>query len=121
MLGGSVAIALVRMIVSIGGVMLLFFLISESRFEKRRTVVTCLCAYAALIAVTCAWYAISQQVFARMGALVTYVLFGIFAVWISRDSMYVSMYKLALVFYLMSVFMIGGIEIAVFFLTKCVG
>ena len=52
MLGGSVAIALVRMIVSIGGVMLLFFLISESRFEKRRTVVTCLCAYAALIAVT---------------------------------------------------------------------
>lgn len=115
MLGGSVAIALVRMIVSIGGVMLLFFLISESRFEKRRTVAVCLCAYVVLLGITCVWYAISQQVFARMGALVTYLLFGIFAVWISRDSVYVCMYKLALVFYLMSVFMIGGIEIAVFF------
>ena len=98
--------------------MLLFFLISESRFEKRRTVAVCLCAYVVLIGITCVWYAISQQVFARMGALVTYLLFGIFAVWISRDSVYVCMYKLALVFYLMSVFMIGGIEIAVFFFGK---
>lgn len=118
MLGGSVAIALVRMIISIGGTILLFFLISESRFEKKKTVVLCLSLYVALIAGTCIWYAISQQVFARMGALVTYVCFGVFAVWISRDSVYVSMYKLALVFYLMSVFMIGGIEIAVFFFDK---
>ncbi len=118
MLGGSVAIALVRMIISIGGTILLFFLISESRFEKKKTVVLCLCLYVALIAGTCIWYALSQQVFARMGALMTYVCFGVFAVWISRDSVYVSMYKLALVFYLMSVFMIGGIEIAVFFFNK---
>lgn len=118
MLGGSVAIALIRMIVSIGGVILLFFLISESRFEKRKTVAVCLCLYVALIAATCIWYAISRQMFARMGALVTYLCFGVFAVWISRDSIYVSLYKLALVFYLMSVFMIGGIEIAVFFFGK---
>ncbi len=118
MLGGSVAIAMVRMIVSIGGVILLFFLISESRFEKRKTVAVCLLAYVVLIAETCIWYAVSQQVFARMGALVTYLFFGIFAVWISRDSVYVSLYKLALVFYLMSVFMIGGIEIAVFFFDR---
>ena len=115
MLGGSVLIAMVRMVVSIGGTMLLFFLISESRFEKRKTVALSLCLYAVLIAATCAWYAVSQQAFARMGALVTFLCFGIFAVWISRDCVYVSMYKLALVFYLLSVFMIGGIEIAVFF------
>lgn len=118
MLGGSVAIALIRMIVSIGGVILLFFLISESRFDKKRTVVACLCLYAALVAMTCIWYALSQEVFARMGALVTYLLFGIFAVRLSRDSVYVCLYKLALVFYLMSVFMIGGIEIAVFFFDR---
>lgn len=108
-------IALVRMVVSIGGTILLFFLISESRFEKKKTVAACLCFYLVLIAATCIWYAVSQQVFARVGALVTYLCFGIFAVWISRDSIYVSMYKLALVFYLLSVFMIGGIELAVFF------
>lgn len=118
MLGGSVMIAMVRMMVSIGGTILLFFLISESRFEKKKTVAACLCLYVALIAATCAWYAVSQETFARMGALVTYVCFGIFAVWISRDSVYVTMYKLALVFYLLSVFLIGGIELAVFFFDK---
>lgn len=115
MLGGSVLIAMVRMVVSIGGTILLFFLISESRFEKKKTVAACLCLYAFLIAATCAWYAVSQQAFARLGALVTYLCFGIFAAWISRDSLNVSMYKLALVFYLLSVFLIGGIEIAVLF------
>ncbi len=118
MLGGSVMIAMMRMIVSIGGTILLFFLISESRFEKKKTVAACLCLYVVLIAATCTWYAISQQAFARMGTLVTYLCFGIFAVWISRDSVYVTMYKLALVFYLLFVFMIGGIEISVFFFNK---
>lgn len=115
MLGGSVMIAMVRMVVSIGGTILLFFLISESRFEKKKTVAACLCLYVVLIAATCIWYAISPQIFPRVGALVTYLCFGIFAVWISRDTLYVTMYKLALVFYLLSVFMIGGIEIAMFF------
>lgn len=115
MLGGSVMIAMTRMVVSIGGTILLFFLISESRFEKKKTVAACLCLYVALIAATCIWYAISQQVFARVGALATYLCFGVFAAWISRDSLYVTMYKLALVFYLLSVFLIGGIEIAVLF------
>lgn len=118
MLGGSVMVALIRMAVSIGGTILLFFLISESAFEKKKTVAACLCLYVVLIAATCTWYAISQQTFARMGTLITYLCFGIFAVWISRDSVYVTLYKLALVFYLLSVFMIGGIEIAVFFFNR---
>ena len=115
MLGGSVMIAMVRMMVSIGGTILLFFLISESRLEKKKTMAACMCLYVVLIAVTCIWYAVSQQMFARVGALVTYLCFGVFAAWISRDSLYVTMYKLALVFYLLSIFMIGGIEIAIFF------
>lgn len=115
MLGGSVVVALIRMIISIGGTILLFFLISESKFDKRKTVVRCGCLYVVLIILTCIWYAVSQEMFARMGAFTAYLCFGVFAVWISRDSIYVSLYKLALVFYLLSVFMIGGIEIAVIF------
>lgn len=118
MLGGSVVIALIRMVISIGGIILLFFLMSESRFEKKKTIVRCACFYVALIAMTCTWYAISQENFARMGAFVAYLCFSIFAIWISRDSIYVSMYKLALIFYLLSVFMIGGIEISVIFFHK---
>lgn len=78
----------------------------------------CLCFYVALNVATCIWYAISQQTFARVGAIAAYLCFGVFAVWISRDSLYVSMYKLALVFYLLSVFLIGGIEIAVLFFNR---
>ncbi len=118
MLGGSVVVALIRMIISIGGTILFFFLISESKFDKRKTVVRCGCFYVVLIILTCIWYAVSQETFARMGAFTTYLCFGVFAVWISRDSIYVSLYKLALVFYLLSVFMIGGIEIAVIFFNK---
>ena len=118
MLGGSVVVALIRMIISIGGTVLFFFLISESKFDKRKTVVRCGCFYVVLIISTCIWYAVSQETFARMGAFTTYLCFGVFAVWISRDSIYVSLYKLALVFYLLSVFMIGGIEIAVIFFNK---
>ena len=70
-------IAMMRMIVSIGGTILLFFLISESRFEKKKTVAACLCLYVVLIAATCTWYAISQQAFARMGTLVTYLCFDV--------------------------------------------
>lgn len=118
MLGGSVVVALMRMIISIGGTILLFSLISESKFDKKKTWIRCGCFYVILIILTCTWYAISQETFARMGAFTAYLCFGVFAVWISRDSIYVSLYKLALIFYLMSVFMIGGIEIAVIFFQK---
>lgn len=118
MLGGSVMIASARMVVSIGGTMLLFFLMSESRFGRKKTVVRCMCFYVLLIVLTCIWYGFSQEIFARMGALVTYLCFSVFAVWISRDSVYVSLYKLALVFYLLSAFMVGGIEVSVLFFEK---
>lgn len=115
MLGGSVVVAFMRMVVSIGGTILLFFLISESKFIKKKTFIVCGCFYVALILLTCIWYAVSQEAFARAGAFTAYLCFGVFAVWISRDSIHVSLYKLALIFYLMSVFMVGGIEIAVIF------
>lgn len=118
MLGGSVLVALFRMIVSIGGTVLLFFLMSESRFDKRKTLIRCACLYVILIVMTCIWYSISQETFARMGAFVTYLCFSVFAVWISSDTIYVSLYKLALIFYLLSAFMIGGIEIAVIFFNR---
>lgn len=108
-------VALVRMVISIGGTVLLFFLMSEPKLEKKKARVCCLCFYLLLVMLTCLWYALSQETFARFGALAAYLCFGVFAVWISRDSLYVSLYKLALVFYLLSVFMIGGIEVSVIF------
>lgn len=118
MLGGSVIIALLRMVISIGGTILLFFLMSESRFSRKKTVLSGVGFYLSAIAMTCIWYAFSQEAFARMGALVTYLCFGVYAVWISRDTIYVTLYKLALIFYLISAFMVGGIEIAVIFFHK---
>ena len=46
---------------------------------------------------------------------VMFICFAAFAVWISSDPIFLSMYKLAFTFYLLAVFLIGGIEISVLF------
>jgi len=51
----------------------------------------------------------------RMVAFTMYLCFAVLAIIISRDSVYLAIYKLVLVFYLMSVFVIGGLEISIIF------
>ena len=44
--------------------------------------------------------------------------FVVFAIFMSRDSVYLSIYKLALTFYLLAVFLIGGLEAAIIFFNR---
>ena len=44
-----------------------------------------------------------------------YMCFACFSIYMSNDPVYLSVYKLALTFYLLAVFLIGGIEVAVIF------
>ena len=50
-----------------------------------------------------------------MVAFVMYLCFAAFAIFMSRDSVYLSIYKLALVFYLLAVFLVGALEISILF------
>lgn len=115
MLGGSVYIAFIRFAVSLAGTILLFSILSESRFDRKKTVISYGCFCTILIVSACIWYVADWESCVRMVALTMYMCFAVFAILTSRDSVYLTMYKLALVFYLMSVFVIGGLEISIIF------
>lgn len=61
----------------------------------------------------CIWYMVDWASCVRMVAFIMYLCFSAFAFWIGRDSVYLKMYKLALIFYLMAIFVIGGLEISI--------
>ena len=115
MLGGSVYIAFFRFIISLIGVVLLFSLIGESRFGRKKTILYYGCFCVAVSVLACIWYVADWASCVRMVAFVMYLCFSVFAFWISRDTVCLKIYKLALVFYLMAVFLIGGLEISILF------
>lgn len=115
MLGGSVYIAFIRFTVSLAGTIFLFSLLSRSKFGRKKTIVCYSCFSAALILLACVWYVADWESCARMSALVMYLCFAVFAVIVSGDKVYLTVYKLALVFYLMAVFLIGALTISIVF------
>lgn len=118
MLGGSVYIALIRFVISLGGTILLFSLMSEPRFSKKKTLVSYGCFSIILILSACIWYMADWESCVKMVAFVMYVCFAVFAAFMSSDHIYLSLYKLAFTFYLMAVFLIGGIEVSIIFFDR---
>lgn len=118
MLGGSVYIAFIRFAVSLAGTILLFSILSEPRFDRKKTVISYGCFCTILVVSACVWYVADWESCVRMVAFIMYMCFVVFAILMSRDSVYLTMYKLALVFYLMSVFVIGGLEISIIFFNR---
>lgn len=115
MLGGSVYIAFTRFVISLIGVILIFLQISKSRFRPQKTIL-CYAFFCAAVAFGgCVWYMVDWNSCVRMVAFAMYLCFMVFAIWISGESIYLSFYKLALVFYLMAVFVIGSLEISILF------
>ena len=115
MLGGPVYIALIRFTISFAGTIILFSLMSEPRFPKKKMAVCYGCFGFVLILMACIWYIIDWKNCVKMVAFVMYICFGIFAVYMSKDQICLSLYKLALTFYLLAVFLIGGIEVSLLF------
>lgn len=115
MLGGSVYIALIRFGISLAGTILLFSLMSEPRFSKKKTLVSYGCFSIILILSACIWYIADWESCVKMVAFVMYICFAAFAIFMSNDHIYLSLYKLALTFYLLAVFLIGGIEVSIIF------
>lgn len=118
MLGGSVWIALIRYGISLAGVILLFSRMSESRFDRKKTVICYGCFSVVLLTLACIWYVIDWKSCVRISAFAMYMCFAVFAIIMNSDLVCLSIYKLALTFYLMAVFLVGGLEIAVVFFHK---
>lgn len=118
MLGGSVWIALLRFTISVAGVILLFSRMSESRFDRRKTAICYGGFTVAVLVPACIWYMADWESCVRIAAIAMYVCFAVFAIIISSDSVYLSIYKLALTFYLLAVFLVGGLEVAIIFFDR---
>lgn len=120
MLGGPLYIALIRFAISLGGTVLLFSLMSGSRFGRKKAALCYICYCSVLIAAACIWYAVDRESCVRMVAFVMFACFACFAVYMSSDPVFLSLYKLALTFYLMAVFLVGGIEVAVLWFDRSI-
>lgn len=118
MLGGPVYIAFIRFALSLAGTILLFSLLCKPRYNHRRTVAGYVCFGAVVISLACVWYVVDWSSCVRIAALAMYACFAIFAFFMSSDPVYLTVYKLALTFYLLAVFMIGGIEISIVFFDR---
>ncbi|MCM1123096.1 MAG: GHKL domain-containing protein [Eubacterium sp.] len=91
---------------------------SESRFGRKKTIVCYTCFSMVMIGLGCIWYVVDWESCVRIVAFAMYLCFAIFSIIISRDSIYLSIYKLALTFYLLAVFLIGGLEVAIIFFDR---
>lgn len=118
MLGGSVYIAILRFAVSLAGTVILFSLMSKPRYGKKRIFLSYFCFSLAVTAAACVWYVADWKSCVKMVAFVMYIFFALFSVFMSSDPIALSIYKLALTFYLLAVFLIGGIEVAVIFFER---
>lgn len=118
MLGGTVYVAMLRFAVSLAGTILLYSLMSEPRYDRKRMAGYYGALSVALIAFAGVWYWIDWASCVRMVAFVMFVVFAGFSLLLSRDSLYLSLYKLALTFYLLAVFLIGGIEVSIIFFDR---
>ncbi len=112
MLGGPVYIAVIRLVLSLFGTILLFSLMDEPRFGRKKTCFI----YGGMVALelppVCLWYALEWRSFVRLAPLTLFLIFAVVSLFISGGHIYLTLYKLAFTFYLMGVFVIGGIEIS---------
>ena len=91
---------------NVAGTILLFSLMSESRFGKKKTAACYGIFSAVTILLASVWYVVDWASCVRLVVFVWYLCFAVFGILISRDSVYLSIYKLALTFYLLAVFLI---------------
>lgn len=118
MLGGSVYIAFIRFAISLGGVILLFSRMSESRFNRKNTIICYGVFSMTVLILASVWYMADWESCVRIVAFAMYMCFVVFAIFMSSDSVFLSVYKLALTFYLLAVFLIGGLEVAIIFFDR---
>ena len=89
MLGGSVFVAFIRFVISLVGVILLFSILCESRFDRKKTTLYYLCFGVVMTALSCLWYLTNRALYVRMGPHVMYLGFALFAFWLSKGYVWV--------------------------------
>lgn len=112
MLGGSLWIALLRNGMIALLMMGVFLLLDRPKFGMRRTILGYL-FYGSLLSVGYSiWHQMDLDSYILFSGLSSLFLIGIFCTWMSSERVYLSIYKMSLAFYLLSVCVVFGIDIS---------
>lgn len=112
MLGGSFWIALLRNTISTGLMLSFFLMLDRPRFSMKKTVWCYIVFGVSLVSVYSGWYLLANKSFVKFAALSVLPVIGSFCSFMSRERLYLSVYKMALAFYLFSVCTFLGVDVA---------
>ncbi len=112
MLGGSFWVALLRNTISAGLMMSFFLMVDRPRFSMKNTIVSYIVFGISLILSYSIWYLYSNASFVKYAAMSTLLVIGVFCSLMSSEVVYLSLYKMALAFYLFSVCTFLGVDVA---------
>lgn len=112
MLGGSFWVSLLRNGLGAGLMMAVFMLLEHPAASLQKKVTGCILFWMFVTTGYSFWYLLDDGSFVRFAGLLSIPVVGIFCIQMSRDSLYLSLYKLTLGFYLLSVTVFCGIDIS---------
>uniref|UniRef100_N2BHG0 Sensor histidine kinase NatK-like C-terminal domain-containing protein n=1 Tax=Eubacterium plexicaudatum ASF492 TaxID=1235802 RepID=N2BHG0_9FIRM len=111
MLGGSFWIALLRNAISTGLMLSFFFMLDRPRFSMKKTAWCYIIFGVSMVTAYSVWYLAAKSSFVRFAALSALPAVGIFCSIMSSEVLYLSLYKMALAFYLFSVCTFCGVDV----------
>ena len=112
MLGGSFWIALLRNAISTGLMLSFFFMLDRPRFSMKKTAWCYIIFGVSMVSAYSVWYLAANSSFVRFAALSALPAIGVFCSIMSSEVLYLSLYKMALTFYLFSVCTFCGVDVA---------
>lgn len=112
MLGGSFYIALLRNTISAGLMMTFFLMLDRPRFSIKGTIWSYVAFGLVLVFGYSLWYLFYPASFVQYASLSSLVTIGIFCGLMSSENVYLSLYKMAVAFYVFSVCVFCGVDVA---------
>ena len=112
MLGGSFLVAVFRNTVSAGLMLSFFLMLDRPRFPMKKTILYYILFGTLMITTYSMWYLYGNSSFVKYAGISILPVIGIFCGIMSRDVIYLSLYKIALAFYLFSVCTFCGVDVA---------
>lgn len=112
MLGGSFWVALLRNTMSIGLMMAFFLMLDRPRCPMRKAIGCYVACGGSMIAGYSLWYLLETASFVRYSGLSSLLVVGVFCGLMSRDVLYLTLYKMGMAFYLLSLCVFCGVDVA---------
>lgn len=112
MLGGSFGVALLRNGMGAGLVMAVFLLLDRPRVPMEKAVRYYALFGGFMTVIYSVWYLLDRQMFVHFAGIMVIPALGSFCIRMSRERLYLSLYKIALGFYFLAVVVFCGIDMS---------